>query len=227
MLTDGKIQDHVFVLDIIPTFDPSADRIFGLLTSLGNVFTSRPHSAPLRILDVLDDPERLLGKRCPSRDPAIFPSQQSTCSALHDNGVTDITTGAVVFPGRIRNFPPPVGLPVKVAGTFILDLEDLVLSNKRIASEVPRGARSSRDSYNVSFNNGVVQAVDHRVHSDRKYVLMIMGIEIRCNSSAEGIRFVSICIINLQNTSETNFEFDITILIKIVIPNILLLLTEC
>jgi len=52
-------------------------------------------------------------------------------------------------------------------------------------------------------------------------MLVVMGIEIRGHGRPEWIRLAVLCHIDLQNSTEADFQLDVPILVEIVVPYVL------
>ena len=68
--TNSEVEHDVLVVDAsLSFFDPSANRILRLLTSLGNILSTRPHPSTPGSLNILHNPERLVRKRSTTSNP--------------------------------------------------------------------------------------------------------------------------------------------------------------
>ena len=93
---------------------------------------------------------------------------------------------------------------------------------RSIAGEVHRGTSGSvgeRDD--VGLDDGVLEAIDHGVHTEAEHMLVVMCVDVRSDGGTEWIWLIVLGDIDLQNASQANLEFDMAVLVEMVIPNVL------
>ncbi|KAF8961664.1 hypothetical protein BDZ97DRAFT_1921150 [Flammula alnicola] len=149
-LTDGHVNQDVFVLDWQLALNPRSNRI----------------------LCILNDPESVVQGSNPLSDPAICPGQAwstSGSTALDADVISNVLARGVVLPPFVDDAPSALLIEVVGAGCLVND--GRVLGEERIAGEVvfrPDGSFDWEDSTTVFL----CKAVDHRVDTDTEHMLM-------------------------------------------------------
>lgn len=122
----------------------------------------------------------------------------------------------------VCNTPATFTSPVEVTSAVLyLRLEHSFLHNKTVACKVLFGASRGAERNNIGLYDGVVEAVEHRVNPKGEKVLVVVCGDTWSHSRAIRVRFVLASDVHLENTGKTDFQFDVTILIEIVVPDIL------
>jgi hypothetical protein len=218
----GEEQHDILVLDVLVFLGPTRHAVLRLLPRSRQVLASRPHPTPASVrVRVGDDPQRLLGEARPPPDPAVGLREHARHTTLGVDAVPNLLSGRVVRARGVDNAPPPVRLPVVVAGAIGRVLKRLLLDNKAIARVVGCRARwRVRERNNVGLDDRVRQAIDHRVDTKREEVLVMLGKNTRSHRRSERVLVVIAARIDLHDASQANFELDGAILIEVVVPNV-------
>ena len=114
----------------------------------------------------------------------------------------------------------PSALLSEVVGTAALVRDDRVLGVKRVSSEIVFRAGRGLELEDVGFDEGVVDAVYHRIDTNTEHVLVVLRIDIRRNSGTKWSGFVVFFQVHGKDSSEADLEFDASVLVKVVIPDV-------
>lgn len=218
--SDGQIEQDILVLNRQLALNPRANGILRVVLGLRYVLSSRPypHRSVLAILDIPADPDRVLQEPSALRSPPIQLGHHRRRAAFDADGVPDVLARAIMLPCGVDDTPPALLLKVVRAAGFVLD--DDVLGVERVAGEVVFGSSCCVDGEDVGLDEAVVHAVDHGVDAYAEHVLMVLGVDIGGYSGTEGIGLVILGDINGEDSSQADLEFDASILIEVVIPDV-------
>ena len=79
-----------------------------------------------------------------------------------------------------------------------------------------------RKGDDVRLDDRVVKTVEHGINTKRKYVLMIVRIDLWCDGDSKGVdRFIWSLDVNIQNASKASFELDRAVLVEVIIEYVL------
>lgn len=102
--TCGEENNYILPIDTFFALAPTQDRIFGILSSLGNISPRWPYA--LIIIRIAHDPECLGGKSGPFRNPRICLTQQLDARTTHGKGISNRFTACIVAFLFVDNRPP-------------------------------------------------------------------------------------------------------------------------
>lgn len=143
-------------------------------------------------------------------------------SSLHHDSITCSLARCLVYPRPVRDTPTTFASPIEVARAVLhLRLEHPVLHDETVAREVFFRASGSAERDNVGLDDGVVEAIDHWVDSNGEQVLVVVCVDIRSNSRTVWVGFVLASDIHLKNSGKTDLNFNVTVLIELIVPDVL------
>lgn len=125
-------------------------------------------------------------------------------------------------PRLVGDAPTTFTGPVEVARAVLhLRLEHLVLHNETVACEVLFRASGGAERDDVGLDDRVVEAIDHRVDPNGEQVLVVVCVDTRSDSRTVKVGFVLSSDIHLQNSGKTDLNFNVTVLIEMIVPDVL------
>lgn len=100
--------------------------------------------------------------------------------------------------GRIYDSPPPIAFEAVISSAVVGVRQGKLFRDEGVAGEVlGRTHGRIREGHDVAFDNAIMESVNHRVNSKREDMLVVVCVDMWCDSRAERVGFIRVFDIDL------------------------------